>query len=333
MEKYSLSKRGNIWYIYYYENGVHKCKSTGKKLKTEALAYLTEFKNNQKKKSKLFLANAIELFLKHSKVNNSYVHYRDYVVKLNRFLKFIGNIEITKITTYQIQEYINSIISKSLANKSLTLIKSFFNFAVNQDLIQVNPCNRIKKFKLPEKQPLYFNESELLLVISHIKNNDLKDIVIWAVNTGMRLSEIVNLKWSQIDLENKTIILDNQHTVTKSKKVRSIPLNSVATSILLKRNKISDYVFTMNGNKFKINYVTVNFKRAVRKSGVNPLLHFHSLRHTFASNLVKNNVPIFAVSKLLGHSDIKTTLIYSHLQANDLKKEVETLTGFNYGVN
>jgi len=331
MEGFNLSKRKDgYYYIFYFdETGKRKGKSTGAKIKSEALAFLSKFKESIQVSSVTNLKPAIDLFLNYSKAIHVKRHTQNYKAKLKRFYDYFGNAQLSKVTTPFIQSYINGITaeSKTLANKSLTLIKAFFNFAVSQELISVNPCNRIKKFKLPEKQPLYFKETELIIVLSYIQNQDLRDMVIFAVNTGMRLSELINLRFDQIDLERETVILNNQTSITKSKKVRTIPLNTSAKTVILKRAvNNSEYVFTHNNEKFKISYASHEFKKAVRKAGLNDAFHFHSLRHTFASYLVIKNIPIFSVSKLLGHSNVNTTMIYSHLAPEQMQKEVETIS-------
>ena len=97
--------------------------------------------------------------------------------------------------------------------------------------------------------------------------------------------------------------------------------------ILNKRETCSDgsLVFTTNNEKFNQVHVSQRFKKYVLKSKLNPSLRFHSLRHTFASWLVQKGVSIYQVSKLLGHSDIKTTQIYAHLRNEDLQGAVDLL--------
>ena len=87
----------------------------------------------------------------------------------------------------------------------------------------------------------------------------------------------------------------------------------------------TNLVFTYKGKQWIQKTICEKFKKYVVKAGLNPELHLHSLRHTFASWLVQRGVPIYDVSKLLGHSNIKITEIYSHLRAEDLRESVEKL--------
>ena len=139
--------------------------------------------------------------------------------------------------------------------------------------------------------------------------------------------ELLTLQWDQINFRDKLLTLDNRNHLTKSKKIRTIPLNIASMQIIVEREskKTSKNVFTYLDNAITQDQISKVFKKYVLKAKINPQLNFHSLRHTFASWLVQKGVSIYHVSKLLGHSDIKTTEIYSHLRAEDLRSAVEML--------
>jgi integrase/recombinase XerD len=119
---------------------------------------------------------------------------------------------------------------------------------------------------------------------------------------------------------------------TKNKKERIVPINKTLYNILIKRYpkiidiKLNDYVFyRVKGISLNSFYVSKSFKKAVRKSGLDERIHFHSLRHSFASGLVQRGVSLYVVKELLGHQDITTTQIYSHIQNENLFDAVKTL--------
>ena len=85
------------------------------------------------------------------------------------------------------------------------------------------------------------------------------------------------------------------------------------------------YVFNKNGERFKQGYVSKSFKRCVRSISLNDKIHFHTLRHSFASNLAQKGINLYIIQKLLGHSNITTTQIYSHLRTEDLVKAINEL--------
>ncbi len=193
--------------------------------------------------------------------------------------------------------------------------------------IESNPAKNLKRINSPEKLPLFFTKEEYNKLIEVIDNPLLKSIVEIAVNTGLRQMEILSLRWSQVNLKDNFVILNNQNHITKGKKVRTIPLNNKSINVFeeLLKSKTCEFIFNLNGKQIKQDYVVKNYKRYLKKVEINPKLNFHSLRHTFASWLVQKGVSIYQVSKLLGHADIKTTEIYAHLRAEDLRQSVEML--------
>jgi len=138
--------------------------------------------------------------------------------------------------------------------------------------------------------------------------------------------ELLSLKWTQIDLQHKNILLDQRVHITKSKKIRSVPINNNIYPVLLEMQRLAatDNLFSYTGRNISV-LISQKFKSYVLKAELNPSLHFHSLRHSFASWLVQGGVNIFLVSKLLGHADIKTTQIYSHLRQDDLLTSVNCI--------
>ncbi len=101
-----------------------------------------------------------------------------------------------------------------------------------------------------------------------------------------------------------------------------MPQNRIPKVISLKKNNL---LFEKNGFKFNGDFISRNFKKAVKASTINPDIHFHDLRHSFASNMVKKGISIFIVKELLRHKDVKTTQVYSHLTVESLKDAVKVL--------
>ena len=114
---------------------------------------------------------------------------------------------------------------------------------------------------------------------------------------------------------------------TKAGRRRAVPMSEPVLQILWSktRRSLSENVFTLNGSTISEDWLTHRFKSYIRKAGLNPRLHFHSLRHTFATWLVQEGVSIYEVQKLLGHSSISATQIYSHLAASELHGAVNKI--------
>ncbi len=149
----------------------------------------------------------------------------------------------------------------------------------------------------------------------------LRPIVITAMNTGMRKSEILGLKWQEIDFGAKTITVHR----TKNNEPRVIHINQTLYHELhqLPRRLHTPYVFCHeNGERY--DEVKRSFKSACRKAGISDF-RFHDLRHTFASHLVMNGFNLKTVQYLLGHKDIRMTLRYAHLSGEHLHTAVGTL--------
>lgn len=332
-----LSKRPNgVYYLYYTkQNGKRTSVSTKTKLKSEANKFLINFSGNLKKVNEksvlpISLKSFTDEFEKHSEVVHTY--WTNYTYKQTfRFLnKYFSGDLLNDLNAKDINRYIeHRIRSASIyqARKDLINICAAFNWGLLQGYIDENPCDKIKKIKVPQKLPLYYTKDEFAKLMETITEEDIKDIVLFAVNTGMRQMELLTLMKDQIDLAERIVILNNHHHITKGKRVRTIPLNRVAYDIVVKRLQLSNEknVFTYKGEVMTQDFLSHKFAGYVDDAKINSKLNFHSLRHTFASWLVQKGVSIYEVSKLLGHSEIKTTQIYAHLRNEDLRNVVEQL--------
>jgi len=330
-----LFKRSNkVYYIRYINNlGKIAILSTGKKSKAEAGVFLNEFRQKLKdSRSSIQLKQLIFQYLKHSEITHT-AKTQKVLKGTYKFLQGFINPEtpINQITTNELRQYLETRLRDSSvyqARIDRINLSSLFSYALDCELIEFNPITKIKPFKLPEKQPLFFSESEFRELLKATPTERMRFLIEFAFNTGMRQSEILSLRWNQIDFKNQFVNLDNRTAVTKSKKVRTIPLNLRCLQMLteLNINKSGDFVFTdAAGKQYKADHVIHQFKKYVLRAGLNPGLHFHSLRHSFASLLVQKGVSLFFVSKLLGHSNTKTTEIYSHIRQSDLKDVVNLL--------
>lgn len=255
-----------------------------------------------------------------------------YEYALRRLLEHLGNISINDITTKHLDSFI---IESTKTKKNITLniqirvIKAFFNCLKRWQVIQNNPSEGIKQLKVQEKIPVFFSQTELFNFLDLIKGDCwLYNLVRFAALTGTRLGEIIHLEWKNVDLPNKIIYIQSSVSYQiKSGKVRAIPMNDDVFDLLNNLESKEGYVFKGRRNKEKAfkDYVSRQFKQAVRKNGFNPALHFHSLRHTFASILAQKGVSLFFIQKLLGHSNISITQIYSHLDTSNLFSSVNLL--------
>lgn len=333
-----LSKHKNgYYYIYYGEpiTGKRKSISTGSKFKSEANKFLSEFRTEikRRKEKQLFDISLKDFrfeYLKYSESIHSPKTSKAYKTSFGFLIKYFGNTKLTDISKSKLMDYFQKRIREASiyqARKDLINLSSAFNWAIEKRYLNVNPCSGIKRFKIPEKQPLFFSEAEFQTLLRNIDEPDIKDLVLFAVNTGLRQMELLTLEWNQINFKEGYLILDNRNHLTKSKKVRTIPLNAACLQVLTRRQIDSqeELIFTFKGKQFKQQFLSKKFKRYVNKSGLNSKLNFHSLRHTFASLLVQKGTPIYVVKELLGHSTIAVTEKYSHLRSDDLRASINLL--------
>jgi integrase len=333
-----LSKRKNgIYYIVYDQpNGKRTCKSSGTKYKAEALKYLSHFESILKEeKNNVVIPITLEMFrfqfIRYSETIHSWNHTKAIRASFNELIKYYDNIALTELTNSKLQDYIEyrlRKVSSYAVKRDIANFSSAFNWSISKGYLINNPCKGIKKPKIPQKMPLYYTDSEFQMVLDSVKDKDLHNLIEFASLTGLRQSDIISLQWEQVNLKNGSIILDNRSTLTKSRKVHTLPLNKRAHDILTYRKlnqADKELVFTYLGKPIKQDFISKKFKKYVKALNINPKLNFHSIRHYFASRLVKSGVPIYTVSKLLTHSDLRVTQIYAHLSTEDLRDSVNVL--------
>jgi len=208
--------------------------------------------------------------------------------------------------------------------RELEVLRHALNLALREwEWISKNPFEKVKIEKPNNKVErwLTFEEEHDLLEASAPW---LREIIIFALNSGMRQGEILSLKWNQVDLKRRTATL----LVTKNKEVRTIPLNQTVTELLQSKKKvesISGYVFTSQaGTRIDASNVRRAFNSAKKEANVEDF-RFHDLRHTFATRLVQAGVDLYVVKELLGHKSITMTLRYAHHNSESLRFGVEIL--------
>lgn len=326
------------YYIYYQKlDGKRTCKSTGSTIKKDATKFLLRFqKELEEKANQKFIPIGLKEFsfnfLRYSEPFYTDKTMEVYKTAFKFLQKHFGNIQLSELTTLRIEEYLHTRLKQSsvfAARHDLSCLSCALNKAVRDGYLLANPCRGIRRFKLPERLPMFYSKEDFSKLLSAIDEEEIKDITVFAVNTGLRQAELITMEWRQVDFDEKIVTLDNRTHLTKGKKIRSIPLNATALNMMLKRfasrPSSHDFVFTYKGEKIEQKFLSRYYKKFILAAGLNPKLNFHSLRHTFASYLVQKGVSIYTVSKLLGHADISTTQIYSHLRREDLRHATDQI--------
>ncbi|OVE79286.1 hypothetical protein BVY01_02910 [bacterium I07] len=283
-----------------------------------------------KPRKKVFLNDFIKEYLSFSKSHKAYMTWMREKLVLKMFRNFAGNIPLAAIDRKLLDEYMQERIkslSRASVNIDLRHMKAALTKAVEWQYLLKNPAKGIKPLSIPQNAPKFFTEQQMGLINQNIQAEHISQIVLFAVNTGVRIGELVNIRWQDIDLDKKTIrIAQTIEHQTKSKRERTIPMNTAVYNLIEGMERRGDYVFCrLDGRKRQCHYISWSFKKMLRKVGLEEQYSFHSLRHTFASQLVQKGVAIYHVSKLLGHSNIKTTEIYAHLAPENLHEVVKLL--------
>jgi len=278
------------------------------------------------------------------KSNRSENYYNSVVIALKHLVDYFGvQKSISSIAYKDVEMFMTELqkkVSKGYRVYYRTL-KAAFNKAVDWNYIDKNYFVKIKLPKKNRLNPAFIDEAELQKIVKYIKTDVVKDVTVFAFYTGMRLGEIANLKWKNIDWEKRIIIVGDEEFVTKGKRQRYVPICEEVFEILrrimkgevrdfsvvaLPRNDKDNFIFGKpNGAAFTGDYFSKRFKKACKAADIDSAIHFHSLRHSFASNLAQKGVSLYVIKELLGHSSITTTEIYSHLNMDSLREAVGRL--------
>ena len=278
--------------------------------------------------------NSIDLFLNFIRYEKrlSSLTVKNYLSDLERLHKLIRKPTINA-TTEDIRLSLAKLHASGLSGKSLSRIlsawRSYFMYLIKSNQIKNDPTSGIKAPKSAKKLPQTLSIDQIfkLLEIDDINFYGLRDKAILEIfySSGLRLSELTHIKINDIDLHDQTL-----KVLGKGNKYRILPLGSKAKEAinlwLNKRNAIKkidqqDYLFVnLKGNKLTDRAIQYRLKYWAKKNKIPENIHPHLLRHSFASHLLQSSQDLRAVQELLGHSNISTTQIYTHLDYQHLAK-------------
>lgn len=257
-----------------------------------------------------------------------------YMSDLNKYEEFLKK-DILESDTEDLEKYlkyIKNLESTTVAHK-ITSIKSYFNYNIKRGIVSVNPADKVSRPKLTKHLPEYLTEEEVgkLLDVEVKSPYDYRNKTILELlySSGIRISELVNIKTPNYDSEECLIRI-----MGKGSKERIVPLGDYAVNIMndymnnyrpLINKKHTDYVFINNrGDKISRQFIFKVIKKEALKKGIKKDISPHTLRHTFATHLLKNGADLRIIQELLGHENISTTQIYTHVTNNKLKSDYET---------
>ncbi len=216
-------------------------------------------------------------------------------------------------------------VSPDPTNKELGVMKAALNVAIMEwEWLDYNTVSKVRMEKASKGRVRYLSDDEFQLILDSCEEW-LKPMVFVARNTGMRQGNLLALKWKDINLSQKVIVLED----TKNGDSIGIPINCLLVKVLEQVSRVrhikSQYVFHDTEGK-QVNKMNLHraFKRACKKAGIEDF-RWHDLRHDFASQLVQSGVDLYKVQKLLGHKDSRMTARYAHLAPENLRDAVAVL--------
>lgn len=245
----------------------------------------------------------------------------NYKMDLENFYNYINKKKTKKIDFDFLQEYIENLSQKKYSTKSIqrhiSSLKSYFKFLYNKNYINVNPAELLCLPKNEIKLPNYLTIIDLEKIYELDLSLRDKLIVELLYSTGIRLSELVNIKISDINFYDKTI-----KVLGKGNKERYVLFGSVCSKLLKEYINNENRVYLLlnkNGNKLSERGVEYIIEKIFKSINVHAKLTPHTLRHTFATHMLDNGCDLVTVQKLLGHSDLSTTSIYTHISNEHLR--------------
>lgn len=266
--------------------------------------------------------------------NNTIISYQKDLEKFSFFLKNkeVNDVSNEDISLYLKYLYKNGINERSIA-RNISSLRGFYKYLMIEKVVSKNPLLLTELPKLSKKLPDVLSEKDIDKILS-MKLNDHysyrnKAMIELMYSSGLRVSELINIKMSDIDINNAIL-----RTMTKGSKERIIPLGDYAISFIelyikeyrgsfLKRND-SEYLFlNSRGSKMTRQAFFKTLKKIAKETNVKKDFSPHTLRHSFASHMLLYGADLRSIQELLGHSDISTTQIYTHISNEKLKNNYD----------
>jgi integrase/recombinase XerC len=263
-----------------------------------------------------------------------------YQRDLNDFCQFLENSGESSLLTVDHLDvrvylsYLNDLkYSRNTISRKIASLRSFYQYLLKHEKIKENPFSYVHLKKKHARLPRFFYEKEIEVLFASVdgtkpldqRNRALLEVL---YGSGLRVSECANLKLSVIDFDNSVLLIHG-----KGSKDRYVPLGSYAADaiqefvgdgrkrLMTRFGKEHDYLFVNHrGEQITSTGIEYVLKQIIKKSSLNSDIHPHMLRHTFATHLLNNGADLRTVQELLGHANLSTTQIYTHVTKESLQK-------------
>jgi len=333
-----LYKRGSVWWMSFSHNGEQFRRSTETEDKKLAIRIFDKLKGDiaegkwfEKQpgdgyKFKDLMEKYMTEYSAVNKAASSHKRDKSIVAKL---ISYFGNHYLTEITPAMISDYKvkrrSDGVSPRTINYELITMSHAFNMAIREwGLVNENPVTKVRKDRVSNNIERWLTSEEEIRLLKE-SPKWLQDIILFAIHTGLRQSEILDLKWSQVDMNRRTVTIHEQ----KNRCIDTLPLNETAMNVLRDRHNpdlpLDRYVFpntlgTRKGNRLLLKAFYV----ALEKSGISNF-RFHDLRHTFATRLIRKGADLYTVQKLGRWKTVTMVQRYAHHHAESPRAAIEMI--------
>lgn len=263
------------------------------------------------------LAELYKLHAKNSLMSSTYTLICDV---LKPFLAWCGALKLAKIQPALFDQYQNNLTEgkrRPTVLLHLRQIRPMFTYAVDCGYLQEHPMRLMKNLYVKTRNLAFVEQAEFSKLWAALKSQWHRDFVALAILTGLRRKELIALTWQDVDLKNRALIVRHG----KGAKARTVVLSGQAVRVLKHMPHTSNFLFvTEKGRPPELHYVSRMFNRARARAKMDPHIHLHSLRHSFATWALENGGSIQGVQQMMGHSSIGTTMDYTHFISGEMRE-------------
>lgn len=344
-------KKTTCWFIDFIDSSGERVRASGFSTKVEAEAEMYRLinapknNNSRQENENLTLVEACNVYIElHAEIHCKKTTFDGYKAYLRNHVKpFFKNSKIRDITKIRVEQFIKTKIDSGLSNASvnhlIAFLKAVFQKMFDDEVIETNPLSKVKKLRVTHKnfEILDCQEVEKLLSTAKKYYPDYYPLLFTAIFTGLRQGELFALRWDKIDWANNRIVVDANYTkrhltTPKSNKNRNVDMSKELAKTLREwklkcpysdkelvfPNKEGCYLDPSNMHK---RFFTPLLRKARIRS-----IRFHDLRHTYASLLIANNIPIKYIQSQMGHASIQMTMdTYGHILPEVTQQGVNAL--------
>lgn len=260
---------------------------------------------------------------------NTILAYRTDLYSLSDFLQQFNLSELSEIQRIHINMYIKNLYDNNYTPRSITReiasIKGFFKWLSINEYIKHNPALSVEQPKLPKRLPKVLSMNEITQLLSVSMSSLDKAVFELLYAAGLRVSELTDIQMNNIDLNLKYV-----RCIGKGSKERIVPIGTKACNALKIYFKERDYILKKYNITSKYCFIKENGKKLSRQNvyafirdlgkNINKDISPHTIRHSFATHLLENGADLRVVQELLGHSDVSTTQLYTHISKKRLKE-------------